>query len=46
MKTYIAIYGNGTKRLFDCFDLADANEIAAAYGTRNDCGMLCRVSIY
>jgi hypothetical protein len=46
MKTYIAIYGNGSKRLFDASDVSEANKLANAYGRRNQCGMLCNLYPY
>jgi hypothetical protein len=46
MTTYLATYGNGTKRLFDCFTVAEANANANAYGKRHHCGILCSVTIY
>jgi hypothetical protein len=46
MTTYLAVYGNGTKRLFDCFDVTEAMAMAESYGKRHQCGMLCNVRVY
>jgi len=46
MKTYLARFGNGTRRLFDAASRNAATSLAYSYGTRHGCGMLISVSLY
>lgn len=46
MKTYLALYGNGTRRLFDAFSKNEASAMANNYGRQHGCGMLCNVTLY
>jgi len=46
LQEYIAVFGNGDRRVWNCYNLAEAIGFANAYAEANRCGMVCNVKLY